>query len=287
MNNISQTYLITGATGDVGSRVVELLLDRGDRPCIFVRDPRKAQARFGDRVDVAVGDLTDEAAMISAFRGVDALFLLNTGPELGSRDGIAANVAKAVGVKHLVKLSSMDAQHGVGTGPWHAQGEALIRASGIVFTFVEPAGFMSNALGWAGSIKNQRVVRACTGDGKIPFIHLEDIAAVAIKALTTHAYDGESLPITGPVALSFAEMTAKISEAIGKPLTFQPISDEQALQRLITSGEPKAVVEAHASLWRAIREGRLATVTGEVERVVGRGPITFDEWVRENTMAFQ
>jgi uncharacterized protein YbjT (DUF2867 family) len=287
MENILRTFLITGATGDIGSRVVELLLERGDRPRVFVRDAGKARARYGDRVDIVIGDLADEASLMPALEGVDALFLVNSGPDLAHRDEAAAKAAKARGVKHLVKLSSMDAQQGVGTGPWHAQGEAAIRASGITFTFVEPAGFMSNALGWAMTIKNEGVVRACTGDGRVAFVHLDDIAAVATKALTTREYEGESLPITGPESLSYAEMTAKISAVIGKPLTFQPVSEEHLRQRLMTSGEPSALIEAHISLWRAIHEGRLATVTDKVQRIIGRRPITFDQWARQNAEVFR
>jgi uncharacterized protein YbjT (DUF2867 family) len=280
------TYLITGATGDIGSRVVGILLQRGDRPRIFARDTEKARARFGDRVDVAVGDLADPASLRAALEGIDALFLVNSGPEIASRDEAAAQAAKAAGVKLLVKLSSMDARQEVGTGVWHARGESAIRASGIAFTFVQPAGFMSNALGWAPSIRAQGVVRSPTGDGRIAFIHPDDIAAVATKAVTTREYCGESLPITGPEALSYAEMTAKIGAAIGKPLSFQAISDEEERRQMIESGDPPEIVAAHASIYRAIREGRLAAVTGNVERVTGRRPIAFDRWAQEHASAF-
>src|SRR5271155_3334135 len=169
-------YLITGATGDIGSRVVKHLLALGARPRVFARDARKVRERFGDRVDVAVGDLADAGSLFAALAGVDALFLVNSGPELASRDELAAKAAKAAGVKHLVKLSSMDAQQQVGTGVWHARGESAIRASGIKFTFVQPTGFMANALFWAAPIKAGGVVRAATGGGKIYFFHTDDTA---------------------------------------------------------------------------------------------------------------
>jgi uncharacterized protein YbjT (DUF2867 family) len=280
-------YLITGATGTIGSRVVEGLLDRGERPRVFVRDAEKARARYGDRVDVVVGDLADARSLQAVLEGVDVLFLVNSGPELASRDEAAAKAGKAAGVKRLVKLSSMDAQQGVGTGEWHARGEAAIRASGIGFTFVEPSGFMSNALGWAASIKAEAVVRAPTGDGRIAFIHPDDIAAVATEALIRREYDGESLPITGPEALSYAEMTAKIGAAVGKRLRFQSISDEEESLDMTAGGAPAEIVAAHVSIYSAIREGRLAAVTGNVERVLGRRPFTFDRWVEENVGAFR
>lgn len=279
-------YLITGATGDIGSRVVKRLLQHGERPRVFVRDAEKARARFGDQVDFALGDMADAGALQNALNGVDALFLLTNGPHLARRDGAAADSAKAAGVKHLVKLSSMDAAQQVGTGAWHAQGESAIRASGVASTFVQPSGFMSNALAWANSIRAEGVVRSPTGDGKIPFIHPDDIAAVATEALTTQKYLGESLPITGPEALSYAEMTAKIGSAIGKILRFQSISDAQERQLMSDAGDPTEIVAAHLSIYRAIREGRLARVTDTVERVLGRKPIAFDQWVKENAAAF-
>lgn len=280
------TYLITGATGNVGSLVVERLIDRDNRPRVFVRDAEKARALYGDRVDVFVGNLSDAATLKVALEGADALLLVNSGFDLAARDEAAAKAAKAAGVKHLVKLSSYDACLQVGTGVWHARGESAIRASGIPFTFVQPSGFMSNALFWARSIKAGGVVRACTGDGKIPFIHPKDIADIATTALTSRDYDGESLPITGPEALSYAEMTGKIGAAIGKTLRFQAISDEEERGKMIDSGDPAEIVAAHLSIYRAIREGRLATVTDTVERVLERKAITFDQWVRENAAVF-
>ncbi len=280
------TCLITGATGDVGSRVVELLLRRGDRPRVFVRDAHKARLRFGDRVDMFVGDLADPTALRDALEGVDELFLVNSGPEIAARDEVAAKAAKAGGVKHLVKLSSMDVEQGLAIGAWHERGEAAIRASGVPFTFVQPTGFMSNLLAWAPSIRAEGVVRASTGDGRRAFIHSDDIAAVATKVLTTGEYVGEALPITGPEALNFAEVTASIGVATGKSLTFQPLSDEEARQRYSMVSSSTEETEAHVSLWRAIREGRLATVTATVERVLGRKPITLDQWLIENAVAF-
>jgi uncharacterized protein YbjT (DUF2867 family) len=237
-------------------------------------------------VEIFVGDLAQPASLHSALEGVDALFLVNSGPQIPVQDELAANAAKAAGVRHLVKLSSMDVQHGLAIGAWHELGEAAIRASGISFTFVQPTGFMSNLLAWARPIKAEGVVRASTGEGRRAFIHSEDIAAVATAALTTHEYDGQSLPITGPEALTFAQATARIASAIGKELTFQPISDEEARQRYSAVSGSVAETEAHVSLWRAIREGRLAAVTDNVERILGRKPISLRQWAMENAAAF-
>jgi uncharacterized protein YbjT (DUF2867 family) len=283
----TETYLITGATGNVGSLVAEHLIGRGYRPRVFVRDGGKAKSRYGDRVQVFVGDLSDATTLGPALEGADALLLINSGPDLAVRDQAAAMAAKAANVKLLVKLSSYDSREpGVGTGVWHLQGESAIRATGVPFTFVQPSGFMDNALFWATSIKAGGVVRAATGGGRIPFIHSRDIAEIAAQALTTREFVGESLAITGPQALSYAEMAAKIGARIGRAVTFHPISEEQVREEMGENGDRPEVVGAHLSIYRAIREGRLSSVTDTVERILGRRPVPFDQWVEENAAAF-
>lgn len=290
-------YLITGATGDVGSRVVRHLLEQGIRPRIFVRDAKKARTMFGERVEIFIGDLADAASLESALQGIDKLFLVTTGPQIPALDEAAAKAAKAAGLKHLVKLSSLDVQQGLAIGAWHERGEAAIRASGVPLTFLQPTGFMSNLLAWAHSIKAEGIVRASTGAGRRAFIHSDDIAAVAAKVLTAAANDnesndtgpylGQSLPLTGPEPVTFAEVTQRIAAVIGKPLTYQPISDDEARKRYsAATGAGTEETEAHVALWRAIREGRLATVTNEVERILGRKPIPLGQWANENRAAF-
>jgi uncharacterized protein YbjT (DUF2867 family) len=87
-------YLITGATGNVGSLVAERLIERADRARIFVRDANKARARYDDRVDIFTGDLADAKTLMPALTGADALFLVNSGPDLAVLDGLAPTPRK-------------------------------------------------------------------------------------------------------------------------------------------------------------------------------------------------
>lgn len=157
---LATTYLVTEATGNIGGRVVDRLLAAGARPRILARDTGKARRRFGDRADVAIGDLA-------------------------VRDAAAAKAALSAGVRLVVKLSAYDAEQRVGTSAWHADGEADVPASGVGFVLVRPTGFMDNLLAWAASVKSEGVVRSATGDGRIPFIHSDDIADVAVAYMTT------------------------------------------------------------------------------------------------------
>jgi uncharacterized protein YbjT (DUF2867 family) len=280
-------YLITGATGNVGALVVKRLIDRGERPRVFVRDPQKALARYQDHVEIFVGDLENPKTLQPSLEGTDALLLVTAGSTLAAQDKTAAKAAMDAGVARLVKLSSYDArEQNCGTGVWHAQGESAIRASGIPCAFVQPSGFMSNALFWASSIRSNGVFSSSTGNGKVSFVHPDDIADVVMEALLSEAYLGQSLPITGPEALSYAEMAAKIGNVIGKPIRFQSISEEEVRNQQLSWGVAPPLIEAHLSIFRAIREDRLTTVTNTVERVLGRRPLTFDQWAKENAAAF-
>lgn len=282
------TSLVFGATGNIGSRVTTRLIARGERPTVFVRDAKKARALFDDQVEVRVGDLEGpRASLVAALAGIDAVFLVTEGPDLESHDRAVAAAAKSAGVRHVVKLSTLDVHNGVGTGPWHARGEAAVRESGVAFTFLQAAGFMSNALGWSRSIRERGVLRTSTGQGTIAFIHPDDIAEVAVAALTTRTYDGQSLVITGPEALSYGEMAAIIGRAIGKRVRFEEITDRQAHAGVVRWAGAGPYADAIVDIWRAVREGRLATVSDGVQQVLGRAPIAFDRWAEENADAFQ
>ena len=273
--------LVTGATGNIGSLVTRRLIGSGYRPCVLVRDEAKAQRLFSDEVEIRVGNLAgDQKSLSAAFRGIDSLFLVNSGPDLADRDLAAALAAKSSGVRHVVKLSTLDVQTNVGTGSWHARGEAALRESGVDFTFVRSAAFMSNALYWADEIKAEGVLRSSTGDGKIAFIHPGDIADVAVHVLINRDQLGEALVITGPQALTYAEMVNIIGEAIGKVIRFISATDTQA--RMGSDPYSKAIVD----IWRAIREGRVETMTDGVKHLLGREPRSFKQWVAENVGAF-
>jgi uncharacterized protein YbjT (DUF2867 family) len=281
-------YLIFGATGNIGSRVAQRLIARGERPAVFVRNAKKAKALFGDQVDIHVGDLDKPRSSLAvALAGIDEVFLVTDGPELEGQDRAVALAAKSAGVRHVVKLSTLDVHTGVGTGAWHARGEVAVRASGVAFTFIQAAGFMSNALGWSDSIREKSVLRTSTGQGKIAFIHPDDIADVATAALLTRDLDCQSVVITGPEALSYGEMASTIGDVIGKRVRFEEISDQQAYAGVVRWAGKGAYADALVDIWRAAREGRLVTVSDGVQQILGREAISFDQWAEENANAFQ
>jgi uncharacterized protein YbjT (DUF2867 family) len=278
-------YLLTGATGNVGRRVWAQLRARGIEPRVLARDPQ----RMCEGADVVPGDLIDERSLRAACSGIDVLFLLNSGPDLAARDALAARVAREQGVRRIVKLSALGARaSGCATAVarWHAEGEQAIGDSGLEATFVQPVGFMTNVLAWAPSIRRAGVVRASTGDGRIAMIHPDDIARVVVEALLDERGLG-ALRITGPAALSYAEMTEQLGAAVGRRLRFESISDREAGEELSRQGLPPALVTALIELWSEVREGLVSLVTEDVQRVTGRSPIPFAAFAASAADAFR
>src|SRR5581483_12119127 len=103
---------------------VRKLIEREIRPRIFVRSEKKAHALFGRGAEIRVGDLAAPATIRSAMKGAHTLFLVNIGPEIPQRDEAAATIAREEGVRRIVKLSSLDVEHGLAIGAWHEKGEA-------------------------------------------------------------------------------------------------------------------------------------------------------------------
>ena len=118
-------------------------------------------------------------------------------------------------------------------------------------------------------------------------IHPDDIADVITEALLRRKYDGQTLPISGPEALTYAEMTATLGRVLGRELAFLSVSDGEAREMLAGGEPPAAMVIAIADIWRAVREGRLATVTETVRHVLGRRPRSFETWAKENVAKFR
>jgi (4-alkanoyl-5-oxo-2,5-dihydrofuran-3-yl)methyl phosphate reductase len=279
--------LVTGATGTVGGEVVKQLVAAGERVRAMTRDPSKA--KLDPKVEVVAGDLDKPETLEKAVAGVDHVFSLSTGPALGVHDGHLVRAAKKAGARHIVKLSVLGAGGTMRNAitEWHEAGEKAIVESGLVWTFVRPGMFMSNALNWAHMIKSQGKVFANYGKGKVPPIHPRDIASVAVKALTSSGHEGKSYPLTGGEALSMEEQIEVLSEVVGKPIAFVRISDDAAREGMLKAGLPPVLVDALVSISASDRTGAASEPLPTVEQVLGRKPLTWREWAQENAAAFR
>jgi uncharacterized protein YbjT (DUF2867 family) len=279
--------LVTGATGNVGRELVAQLVAKGERVRALTRDPKKAT--FPQKVESFVGDLAKPETLSKAMEGVDRLFSLATGPQLAELEGNLAQAAKRARVRHVVKLSVLGAGSGMESPmvAWHEGGERAFQNAGVPWTFVRPGYFMSNAIQWAGSIKSTGKVFLPYGDGKLPPVHPRDIAAVCATCLTSTGHEGKAYPLTGGQALSAAEMAGALSEVVGRPIEYVAVSDEAARDGMLKMGLPSVLVEGLLQLAGMIRAGKVANVLPTVKEVLGREPLTFAQWAKENAAAFR
>ncbi len=278
-------YLVTGATGNVGSQVVNKLLEGGKKVRVFSRDPAKV-AHWGDRVQVVIGDFGKSETFAQAFVDVEGAFLMNGGLAPESFKQLVAT-AKAHGNPRIAFLSTIlagDPEFLI--GKLHKDKEDLIRESGLPGKFIRPGGFMTNTFQWVGTIKAEGIVYNPMGTGKSALISPDDIASVTVKALTTPSVDNEEFPLTGGELLSVPEQVRILADVLGKPIQCIDIPSETAIQGLIRAGVPPHVATAVAQSYDAVRDGRAVVVTDTVEKVTGSPPKTFAAWVKENASRF-
>ena len=229
--------LVTGATGNVGGKLVQELLALGQPVRVFVRNEAKA-AHLGAQVERAVGDLDKPETLAAALQGVDALFL-NTGGFGTQQDENAITAAKQAGVRHVVKLSTYGAGEPMyQIDRWHHAKEQVLLDAGLPWTMLRPGQFMSNTLQWAGMIKGQGTVYAPGGEGKVAPIDPRDIAAVAAVALTQPGHTEQAYQLTGPELLTVGEQVQIIASLLGKPLQYVDIPLSVAACQLGASVPP-------------------------------------------------
>ncbi|WNF27907.1 NAD(P)H-binding protein [Streptomyces sp. C11-1] len=271
------TILVTGATGTVGRRVVEQLLERGEHVRALTRDPARAELPEG--VDVVRGDLTDPASLESALDGVTGLHLITFGgalfAPLETGEEILA-LARKAGVRRVTVLN------GGGETPM----ETAVRASGLAWTVVMPVEFMANALEWAPGIKAEGVVREPYVGRLSAMVHESDIGAVAAVALTEDGHAGRAYLVTGPQVLTVGDKVAAIAAARGADVELVELTEEQALESWRANGMPEDVIGFLIDVYRDTPpEGR--TVIDTVQQVTGRPARTFAQWAREHAEHFR
>ncbi|MEU4801964.1 NAD(P)H-binding protein [Actinosynnema sp. NPDC023587] len=273
------TILVTGASGNVGRRVVDQLVTAGAAFRALTRDPDKAGLPAG--VEVVRGDLTRPAEL--PLEGVTALFLL---PVLESDDsaGLAGQLlAHAPDVRRVAFLSSSAVTvRRPGSYELHLSVEQVIESSGVEWTHLRPGEFMSNKLMWADSIKQDDVVRYAYPDALGSPIHEADIAEVAVRALLDGGHGGRAYALTGPELLTHRQQAAAIGEGLGRPIGFEAQTYGQARASLIRDvGLPWDIAE-YVLGYAAQHNEEPPEVSPEFEQVVGRRGRTLAQWARDH-----
>ncbi|HZE89355.1 MAG TPA: SDR family oxidoreductase [Verrucomicrobiae bacterium] len=283
--------LVTGATGNTGMEVVRQVTARGGRVRALVRSPEKAvTVTGGGGIETAAGDLAHPETLARALAGIEKVFLLSTGdPRQVELQGNLVVAAKKSGVKHIVKMSALGAalNSPSALARWHAQTENQIEKSGMAFTHLRPHFFMQNVLMFAPTIAKDGSMYAPMRDGRIGLVDTRDIAAVAAVALTGPGHEGKAYDITGPEALSFADLAAKVGAATGRSVKYVDVPPAAAKQAMLGMGMKEWMADNMIAIYGGFAEGHAAAVTDIVPRVTGRPGRTFDQFVKEYAHAFK
>lgn len=282
--------LVTGATGNVGSALVAELVAKGDPVRAFVRDARRAAEQLGDDVELSVGDFEDPASVARALEGVEAVFLSSADqPSKVQHETAVIDAAAAAGVSRIVKTSTVGAEAGSPLPPfdWHGGIEDRLRASGVPSVVLHSSFYMTNLVASAEPVRQMGKLFAPLGGAKIAMIDPRDTGAVAAVALTTDAYDGKTLDLRGPEAITYEQVAEELSAATGRTVEFVNIPDEAARQAFTEAGLPDWLLAHFDHLFPLLRNGIVDQPTGTVRSVTGREPRPFAAWALDHAALFR
>jgi uncharacterized protein YbjT (DUF2867 family) len=259
--------LVLGGKGKTGRRVAERL------------DARRMPVRLGSRSGEPPFDWEKPETWAPALQGVSSVYV-SYYPDLavpGAVDVVGgfANLAVDKGVPRLVLLA--------GRGEVEAElAEQAVRDSGADLTVVRATWFMQN---FSEDYMIEHILAGAialpAGDTPEPFVDADDIADVAVAALTDDKHIGELYELTGPRLLTFADAAAEISSAIGRDIPYVPVSLEEHAAVAAEQGVPAEVIELLTYLFSEVLDGRNAHVTDGVQRALGREPRDFRDFARE------
>jgi len=283
------TILITGATGNTGLPLVKQLTAAGVPVRAMIHTPEKRSMVEGKTVEVAVGDFKNRASLEQAMKGIESAYLVSPPSLEQVRDQtVFVDTAKAMGVKHIVKLSALGTapDSPVGLLRWYAEIEDHIRRSGLKYTFLHPHFFMENLLANAGFVKKDGSIYSPLGDASISPVSVEDIAAVAVKALIEGVHSGKTFTLTGPEAVTYTDIAWILAGVIGKPVRYVPVSFDAALKGMVQAGYPDWLAADLVRLMQTWSEGRGSMVSVYVERLTGHKPLSVREFFDRHKSLF-
>ncbi len=272
---MSKTILITGATGNISSNIINLLRGSRNRLSALVRNPAKAKELERAGAELRVGDLEKPWTLGAAFEGADIVWLLTPpGPRAPEQSSNALWAARNAGVKHVVRLSAIGAAHDAPTinGRLHGLSDAELIASGVPYTIIKPHFFMQNLLMATESIGTQGAIYLPLAESRMGLIDTRDIAEFAALVLTTTGHEGKSYTLTGPASITMHEVATALGNAIGKQVRYEPVTLEAARQSMVQTGMDEWTVNLLCDYYAAYSTNWGDLVTDDFQRVVGKAP---------------
>jgi uncharacterized protein YbjT (DUF2867 family) len=275
---------VTGATGILGGRVVDRLAAAGGVPLrLVVRDAGRAPRVPGAEVVENPGGYADAAGFRAALAGVDKVYLVSAAE---AEDRLqqhfdAVDAAVAAGVQRIVYTSFLGSRHDAvfTLVRQHAATEDRIRQSGVRHTFLRHSMYADFVPFFATREDGRAVIAAPAGEGRTSFVSRDDLADVGAAVLLdeTGRFDGQTLTVTGPEALSMADAARVLTEVTGVPADYRPQTVEEAWATRRPSGHPDWEIEGWVTSYLAIAAGELDVVTDVVPTVTGHPALTVTE----------
>jgi uncharacterized protein YbjT (DUF2867 family) len=283
--------LLTGATGLAGSFIANEFVRQREPVRVLVRNRAKAaELEKVSTIEIAEGDMSRPSSLGAALEGVDRVLMISTPfMNMAETQCTFVDACKAAGVRHVIKFSGLDARHDTTLpfGLMHKQIEEYLENSGLAWTHLRPTGFMQVYLREAPSIiKDGGFYSALGGVGLNP-VDLADVGKAGYLLLRNGGYEGRRLPMTGPEALTMAEIAERISQAIGRTVRYVAIFPAERRQALITQGIPAEFANAlDKQVHERLKGGIESQVDLSTHQLLNIKPTTFLEFAQRSEEAF-
>ncbi len=283
--------LVTGATGLNGSELVRRLSAMGVPVRALVRNPAKAESLASlPLVEIVVGDMARPETLIAPLQGVDrAMLISSSDPTMLEVQSNFIDAARRAGVRHVVKLSGImpDRDSPFRFARMHGEAEKKLEDSGMAYTHLRAGEFMPAYFRQVPTIVSRGAFFLPMEDARIASIDIGDVAEVAALVLTTPGHEGKIYPLTGPEALSMAEVAERLSAATGKSITYVNVTPEEARQANLDRGMPPYTADALYELFAERRKGKESQVWPTVEALLGRPAGSFAAFAARNAAIFR
>jgi len=280
------SILVVGATGTVGSRLVRQLAAAGVKPRALVRSREKGEAMAALATPV-LGDLAAPESLGEAFRGAERVFVLAPPTrELETLERNAFDAAVAAGARRIVFLSNYGATEGDDDWHFHVHGlhERRLASLGVDWTVLRPTRFMNYVPFVWPSVLNQGLLLEAGGAGPMTSIDPDDIAAVAVKALTENGHEGRAYELTSEETYTAAELAGLLSRVLGRDLRIFEGGVEALREALIANGAPGEYAPIMAVYYEKVTAG-FYKPTDTAAKLLGRPPRAYADWLKQNLPA--
>ncbi|CAM5732806.1 putative Quinone oxidoreductase 2 [Streptomyces afghaniensis 772] [Streptomyces afghaniensis] len=278
--------LVTGATGKLGSKIVNVLLAKvpADQLAVSVRNPEKAEDLRAKGVDVRHGDFDQPETLAAAFKGIDRLLIISADGDTETRirqHNNAVDAAKNAGVSFIAYTSIANAQESTNfLAEVHKATEIAIQKTGIPYSFLRNNWYLENELSTIQGVQSGAPWVTSAGSGKVGWALQQDYAEAAAEVLAGEGHENTIYELSGK-PLSQEEIAAAVSQVIGKEVPVQHVDDSKYAERMTQAGIPDFVVPMLVAIQKDIREGTLDIESNDFEKLLGRSETPVVDGVRK------